>query len=133
MLREIALTSLAVAAILFPLDFLWLKTMRPFYESQMGGMLLPEPRIAVAVGFYLLYAIGVAFFAVHPNLLSGNALSAAAYGAFFGFVAYGVYDLTNYATLRDFPFKIMIVDLAWGTFLTGFTACSAWLVRSWFA
>lgn len=132
MLREIALTSLAVAAILFPLDFLWLRTMRPFYESQMGDMLLPEPRIAVAIGFYLLYSIGVAFFAVRPHFLDGNGWAAATYGAFFGLVAYGVYDLTNYSTLKQFPLSIVVVDMTWGTLVTGLAACGAWIIRDWF-
>ena len=99
MYRELAWTTLAVALCLFPLDFIWLKMMRPYYESQMGNILLSEPRLAAAAAFYCLYAVGVAFFAVMPNLQSGSMLGATLYGALLGAVAYGTYDATNYATL----------------------------------
>jgi uncharacterized membrane protein len=131
MLYQLALTSLAAAAILFPMDFMWLRTMRPFYESQIGDALLQEPRIAVAAGFYLLYTIGIAFFVVRPNIIDGTVWSALAQGAFFGLVAYGVYDLTNYATLKTFPLQVVMVDLTWGTVLTAVTAGGAWLIRNW--
>lgn len=131
MFYQLALTSLVAAAILFPMDFIWLKTMRPFYESQLGDTLLREPRVAVAAGFYLLYTVGVAFFVVRPNLVDGTVWTALAQGAFFGLVAYGVYDLTNHATLKAFPLKVVMVDLAWGTVLTAVTAGGAWSIRNW--
>jgi uncharacterized membrane protein len=131
MYREIAWTTLAVAACLFPLDFIWLKLMRPYYESQMGNMLLDQPRMAATVAFYCLYAVGVAFFAVIPNLQGGTLLSTVLYGALLGAVAYGTYDATNYATLRNFPLSIMAVDWAWGIFLTAVSAAGGWAIRSW--
>ncbi len=72
MIRQTLFATLAAAAVMFPLDFLWLRTMRPFYESQMGSILLAEPRIAAAVLFYTIYAAGVAFFAIQPNLAAGR-------------------------------------------------------------
>jgi uncharacterized membrane protein len=131
MLYQLALTSLAAAAVLFPLDFIWLRTMRPFYENHMGDALLQEPRVVVAAGFYLLYTVGVAFFVVRPALVDGTAWTALAQGAFFGLVAYGVYDLTNYATLKIFPLTVAMVDMTWGAALTAVTAGGAWLIRNW--
>jgi uncharacterized membrane protein len=131
MFRQIAFATVAAAAVMFPLDFLWLRTMRPFYESQMGNIMLAEPRIAAAVLFYLIYAVGIAFFAIMPNLTTGTIWSAAAYGAALGLVAYGTYDATNYATLKDFPIKIMIVDWTWGTVLTAFVAAIGWHLVKW--
>ncbi len=131
MLRQLAFATLAASVVMFPLDFLWLRTMRPFYESQMGSILLAEPRIAAAVLFYLVYAAGVAFFAIMPNLTTGTIWSAAAYGAALGLVAYGTYDATNYSTLKDFPLTIMLVDWTWGTVLTSFVAAVGWRLMQW--
>ena len=131
MIRQLAFASVAAAIIMFPLDFMWLRSMRPFYESQMGSILLPEPRLVAAVLFYLMYAVGVAFFAVIPNLGTGTVWSAAAYGAALGFIAYGTYDATNYATLKDFPLTVMLVDWTWGTSLTAVVAAGGWLLMTW--
>jgi uncharacterized membrane protein len=131
MIRQLAFASLAAAVVMFPLDYVWLRTMRPFYESQMGSIMLSQPRIAAAVLFYLVYAVGIAFFAILPNLASGTIWTAAGYGAALGLLAYGTYDATNYATLKDFPFSIMIVDWTWGTVLTAIVAAAGWRVVSW--
>jgi uncharacterized membrane protein len=131
MIRQLAFATLAAAIVMFPLDFLWLRTMRPFYESQMGSIMLLEPRVAAAVAFYLIYAVGIAFFAILPNLGSGTIWRAAGYGAALGLMAYGTYDATNYATLKDFPLSIMIVDWTWGTVLTAVVAAAGWRIVSW--
>ena len=131
MIRQLAFSAIAAAVVMFPLDFLWLRTMRPFYESHMGSIMLSEPRIAAAVVFYLVYAAGIAFFAILPNLGSGTIWSAAGYGAALGLVAYGTYDATNYATLKDFPVSVMVVDWTWGTVLTATVAAAGWRVVSW--
>jgi uncharacterized membrane protein len=131
MIRQLCFASLAAAVVMFPLDFIWLRTMRPFYESQMGSIMLSQPRIAAAVLFYLVYAVGIAFLAILPNLGSGTIWTAAGYGAALGLVAYGTYDATNYATLKDFPLSIMIVDWTWGTVLTAFVAAAGWRLMTW--
>jgi uncharacterized membrane protein len=132
MTRQLFFAALAAAAVMFPLDFLWLRTMRPYYESQMGSIMLSEPRIAAAVLFYLVYAVGVAFFAIIPSLGAGTVWTAAGYGAALGLIAYGTYDATNYATLKDFPLSIMIVDWTWGTVLTAFVSAAGWRLMTWF-
>lgn len=129
-MRMFLISAAVTAAILLPLDFLWLRTMRPFYEAQMGGLLLPQPRMLAAIAFYVVYAGGLAFFAVWPNLSGGTLLKAASLGAALGFIAYGTYDATNYATLKDFPLKVMLVDWTWGTTLSAISAGAAWLVLS---
>ena len=131
MVRTFILSFLLTAAVALPLDLIWLTTMRSFYEQQMAGMLLPQPRLIPAILFYLTFAAGLAFFAVMPNLTGGSLLTAAAYGAALGFVAYGTYDATNYATLKDFPLSITVVDWCWGTILSGTTASLAWLAMAW--
>lgn len=114
--------AIAVALIFFPLDMIWLgKVATGFYRQELGSLLLDSPRIVPAALFYLSHVAGIAFFAVMPNL-NGSAWMAAAYGAAFGFVVYGAYDATNYATMRGFPLSITIVDWLWGTCLTAIAA-----------
>lgn len=129
--RTFLLSFVLTAAIALPLDLIWLTTMRSFYEQQMPGMLLAQPRLIPAAMFYVTFAAGLAFFAVMPNVAGGSFLTAAAYGAALGFVAYGTYDATNYATLKDFPLSITVIDWSWGTILSGTTAALAWLAMSW--
>jgi len=78
-----------------------------------------------AVVFYLMYIAGIIIIAVHPALVSGSVKTAAIYGALFGFFCYATYDLTNYATLKGWPLKMVIVDITWGVFLTTSIATAA--------
>lgn len=121
------------AAILLLLDVIWLNAARRFYSGQLGDLLLDSPRLLPALGFYLIYALGVAVFAVRPNLAAEAVWPALGAGALLGFVAYATYDLTNYATLRGFPLTVALVDLAWGTLVTAVTASAAWFVLRWLA
>ncbi len=72
-----------------------------------------------AVAFYLIYVLGIVVFAVWPALESGDWRTALMRGAAFGFFAYATYDLTNLATLKVWSLKISLIDMAWGTLLTG--------------
>jgi uncharacterized membrane protein len=101
-------------------DFLWLGRMGDaFYRPAMGGMALDGFRLAPAVVFYLLYALGMVFFAVSPALSMQSWTAALLSGLAFGLVGYGVYDLTNQATLKSWPLALTLVDMAWGSFATG--------------
>ncbi len=114
---------LAVAVILFPLDVLWLaKVATTFYQGHLGPMLRESPHMGAAAAFYLLYVGGIVVFAVMPQLNGGSSLMAALLGAGLGLIAYGTYDVTNYATLKGFPLQVALVDWAWGTVLTGVSA-----------
>lgn len=108
-------------------DFLWLSRMgEAFYRPSMGGMALDGFRIAPAVVFYLLYAMGVVFFAVNPALASASWKTAALHGLLLGAFGYGFYDLTNQATLKSWPLALTLVDMAWGAFLTGLAALAGY-------
>lgn len=127
-MKTYAVAYLATAAIFFALDFLWLGTVaRTFYRDQLGDLMLPQPNLVAAVGFYALYIVGVLIFAVLPALASGSWTAALVSGALFGFFAYATYDLTNLATLRNWPIVMTFVDLAWGTALTGVAAAGGFL------
>ncbi len=131
-MRQFLLTTLCAAGVMLPLDFIWLWSAGGFYKSQMGPILLTQPRLGAAALFYVIYAGGVAFLAIMPNLATGTIWTAAGYGAVLGLVAYGTYDATNYAVLKDFPLTVMMVDWLWGTCLTAFTAAAGWkLMTIW--
>ncbi|MBL8471628.1 MAG: DUF2177 family protein [Rhodocyclaceae bacterium] len=108
-----------VAAAFLPLDAMWLTLMTPrLYQPGMGHLLAAQPDFAAATAFYLLYFAGVAVFAVRPMERVTRLLPYAARAALFGAVAYGTYDLTNQATLRDWPWVITVSDLCWGAAAT---------------
>ena len=111
------------------LDFLWLSnTSDALYHRDLGPLLADNPNMTVAVIFYLVFIAGILIFAVRPALASGDWRTAALYGALFGFFAYATYDLTNFASLKVWTLRVTLLDIAWGTFLTGTVASAASIV-----
>jgi uncharacterized membrane protein len=111
------------------LDALWLGFMASrVYRPLIGELMAEQPNWPPAVLFYLLYVTGVVVFAVQPALASGRWTTALMLGAFLGLVAYGTYDLTNHATLRNWPAAMTAIDLAWGTFATAMAATAGMLI-----
>ncbi len=116
-------SALAAGVILAVLDLLWLGVIaKGWLAGQLGPLMREEILPVPAILFYLLYAAGLGFFAVMPALAQGEWMRAAMTGAFFGLVAYATYDLTNLATLRNWPLPMVIVDLAWGAALSAVSA-----------
>ncbi|KPH81286.1 DUF2177 family protein [Bosea vaviloviae] len=114
------LTAYAATAIAFlAIDAVWLSTMANLlYRPLLGDMLSPSFALAPAVLFYVIYVGGIVFFAILPALEAQLFRKAVLNGAALGFVAYATYDLTNQATLRNWPAIVTIADLIWGTLLT---------------
>lgn len=111
------------------IDFIWLsRVARGLYAESLGDLLLEKPNMVAAGIFYLFYVVGIVVFAVAPALRSGEVMTAVLYGALFGLLAYGTYDMTNYATLKNWPVLITFVDIAWGGILTGFSAGVGYLL-----
>lgn len=114
--------------VFFAIDMLWLGVVaRGLYREKLGHLLGPV-RWGAAIIFYLLFIVGIIFFAVAPALGSGSLLTALLVGGFFGFLTYATYDLTNLSTLKDWPLSVTIVDLCWGTVLTGSVASLSYLI-----
>jgi uncharacterized membrane protein len=108
------------------LDAAWLLTMYDrLYRPAIGHLLRDGFALAPAAAFYALYILGVVVFAVLPGQSSGRASVAATRGALFGLIAYATYDLTNQATLRDWPWAVTLIDLAWGAFASAIAAGAA--------
>jgi len=120
---------LVTAVIFLFIDFLWLGYIaKSFYFSRLGDLLADKPNLAVAAVFYAVYVIGVVIFAVGPALQSGTWKTALIYGALFGFFCYATYDFTNLATLKDWPVTVAVVDVIWGTVLTGVSALLGYVI-----
>jgi uncharacterized membrane protein len=91
---------------------------KDFYAKQIGYLMKKDFSFGPALVFYLLYIVGLVIFVILPAVNSGSWKHALLFGAFFGFLAYATYDLTNQATIRDWPFVMTVVDMAWGTILS---------------
>ncbi len=124
----------ACVLVMGALDFLWLtNTSGAVYHRDLGPLLADDPNMTVAVIFYLTYIVGVLIFAVRPALASADWKTALLYGALFGFFTYATYDLTNYATMKVWTLRVTLLDIAWGTVLTGVTASAGTLAALKFA
>lgn len=115
-MRKNLLVYAATAAALLVLDALWLGIIaQPLYQQAIGHLMAEQPRWAAACAFYVIYPLGLMRFSVlahRADRAIGPTLSAA---ALFGFFAYATYDLSNLATLRDWPVGVSLIDIAWGT------------------
>jgi uncharacterized membrane protein len=119
-LKNTIFLYLITLAIFFLIDMVWLGLVaKNFYRRQLGEMLGTKVNWIAAILFYLLFIAGLLLFVIAPALARGGALQALWQGAFFGLIAYATYDLTNLATLKNWPLLVTVVDLAWGAVLGG--------------
>lgn len=118
--------------VFFVVDMLWLGFFaKNFYQTKLGH-LLGEVNWPAAITFYLLFLLGLTFFATYGAVVAGVWHKAALYGALFGFFTYTTYDLTNLATLRDWPLSVVVVDILWGTLLGAAVATFTFFIFSSF-
>jgi len=111
---------LVVLAAFFVIDMIWLGLVaKKFYREQLGSLMRAGVNWPAAIIFYLLFIVGLVFFIVYPAVEQGSWFYALWTGAFFGLICYATYDLTNLATLKNWPLKMTIVDLIWGSALSG--------------
>ena len=109
--------------VFFIIDMLWLGVIaRGFYRRQLDFILNPQVNWAAAIVFYLMYIVGILFFAVRPAVIHNSWTQAVFLGAMFGFFTYATYDLTNLATIKNWPMAIVVVDILWGVCLCAFVA-----------
>lgn len=114
---------LILLAVFLVLDIAWIGFIaKNFYSRMLGYLMKKKPNLPAAVVFYLLYIFGLMFFVVNPALTAGKSLYALLAGALFGLISYATYDLTNLATFKEWPLKLSVIDLIWGSFLSGMTS-----------
>ena len=113
----------ATLVLMVALDLVWLGVIaKPLYQQAIGHLMAERPNIPVALIFYAVYAFGLMVFAVTPDQSGPGWSKAILVGALFGFFAYATYDLTNLATLKNWPVSIALVDVLWGTFVSAASA-----------
>ena len=118
--------------VFFGIDMLWIGVLaKGFYRNNLGHLLRPDINWTAALIFYLLYIIGILIFATLPALGKNSLHQAVVYGALFGFFAYATYDLSNLATLKDWPVNIVFVDILWGMVLTASVAAASFFIGKW--
>ncbi len=113
------------------LDMSWLGVIAAgFYQSTFGAFFRPDPLLWAAALFYILYALALIYFVLDGALKERSFTKAIAGGAVLGFTVYMTYDLTNLATLPNWPLLGALVDMAWGTLMTALTAGLTYVVAT---
>ncbi|HWS48969.1 MAG TPA: DUF2177 family protein [Candidatus Methanoperedens sp.] len=114
------------------IDGLWLTLIaKNFYAKHLGYLMSKTPNLAAAGIFYLIYIVAMLAFVLVPAIEKKSLMQAITMGALFGFSAYATYDLTNLATIKDWPLLITIVDLIWGATLSALVAGVSFSIYKW--
>lgn len=117
--------------IFFAIDMIWLGLVaKNFYRSQIGFLMKSDVNWIAAILFYLLFIAGLVLFVISPAMQKGSWTHAVLFGALFGLITYATYDLTNLATLKDWPLLVTIVDLAWGAVLAASVSTIAYFIAN---
>lgn len=131
-LSQSVLVYLVSVPVFFAIDMMWLGVVaRGFYAKELGH-LLGVVNWPVAVAFYLVFLVGLLIFAISPALAGKGFMHALIFGALFGFFTYATYDLTNWATLKDWPPIVALVDILWGTVLSASVASATYWIATTF-
>jgi len=110
---------LIAVPVFFIIDMLWLGLVaRQFYQNQIGFLMKTNFNWVAAILFYLLFVAGIVFFVLMPGLEKRNLINLILTASFYGLLTYATYDLTNLATLKDWPLIVTVVDIIWGMSLS---------------
>ena len=122
---------LATLIVFVPIDFLFLGTVvRGFLTSEVGDM-LGEIRLAPAILFYLIYVVGILVFVGTPQGATWQ--STLLDGALFGLFCYATFELTSLSLLKHWTWRVVVVDVSWGTFVTALSSTAGLLIANWLA
>ena len=117
--------------IFFAVDMVWLGlAAKNFYAKHIGFLMKANVNWAAAILFYLLFIAGLVVFVVTPALDKGSWVRALLFGALFGLITYATYDLTNLATLKDWPLVVTVVDLIWGAVLAASVSVGTYVIAA---
>ena len=123
-------TFLVAFAVFLGIDILWLTVIaQKFYKAQIGHLMADKARLRPAAIFYVLFIAALVYFVIAPALEHQNLTRLILSAVVFGLVTYATYDLTNMATLKDWPLLVTVVDLAWGTFISLAVSLITYLIR----
>ena len=115
--------------IFFAIDIVWLGLVaKNFYRNQIGILMKDDVNWAAAIIFYLLFIVGLVVFVISPAIEKNSWMHALVFGALFGIISYATYDLTNFATLKNWPLFVTVVDLAWGAVLAASVSTATYFI-----
>ena len=118
--------------IFFLLDIIWLGYIaKGFYRRNLAFILSPDVNWPAAAIFYLVYIVGILFFAVVPAFERASLMRALVWGSLYGFFTYATYDLTNLATIKNWPLVIVVIDILWGVCLCTLVASLSFMMSRW--
>ncbi|MCU0560115.1 MAG: DUF2177 family protein [Desulfobacterales bacterium] len=119
-------------AVFLAVDLVWLGVAaRGFYQRHLGRFFAAKVNWPAAFVFYFLFVAGMLIFAVEPAVAVQSPLRAAVLGALYGLFTYATYDLTNLATLKDWPMPVVVVDIMWGVVLSGLVSVAGYTAATW--
>jgi len=128
-LTKIIISYLLTAVVFFAVDMLWLGLIaKNIYRKYLGDFLSSQVNWTAAIIFYLLFIVGIFIFAIYPSVQKDSVFGAILLGALFGMFTYATYDLTNLATLKDWPIQIVFIDIAWGAVLTAVVSSAGFFI-----
>ena len=126
---KLILAYLLTAVVFFAIDLTWLGLIaKNLYRKYLGGFLSDTVNWTAAFVFYALFIVGIFIFSILPAVEKNSFSHAVIMGGLFGFFTYATYDLTNLATLKNWPLTIVYIDIIWGTILTGLVAAAGYLI-----
>ena len=122
---------LTLPAFLF-LDMIWVGFIaHQFFRRQVGHLMAVETNWPAAILFYLMFPIGILFFAVLPALEVNDFQKVVINGLMLGFITYATYELTNHALLKNWTWATVVVDLLWGIFIVTLVSVYSFKVGLW--
>ena len=131
---KLIISYLLTTVVFFAVDMAWLGLIaKGLYKKYLGSFLSDKVNWPAAIIFYLLFIIGIFYFAILPAVEKNSLAKAIISGALFGFFTYATYDLTNLATLKDWPLPIVFIDIIWGAVLTGIVSTAGFYIVKWVA
>ncbi|MBK7432982.1 MAG: DUF2177 family protein [Chitinophagaceae bacterium] len=129
---KLIISYLLTTLVFFAIDMVWLGLIaRNLYRKYLGSFLSDTVNWTAAIIFYLLFIVGIFYFAILPAIEKNSLAKAVLSGALFGFFTYATYDLTNLATLKNWPLPIVFIDMAWGAVLTALVSTAGYYIVKW--
>lgn len=131
-LKSILISYLLTFIVFLMIDLLWLGIIaKNLYQKYLGDFLSDKVNWTAAFIFYFIYVAGISIFAIYPAVQKGSAFNAILMGALFGLFTYATYDLTNLATLKDWPLPIVFIDILWGAILSATVSLAGFHIVKW--
>lgn len=129
MITKILISYLLTTLVFLIIDLVWLGFIaKNLYNKYLGFIISPEVNWTAAIIFYLLFIVGISIFVIYPAVESNSWAKALLYGALFGFFTYATYDLTNLATIKNWPLNIVIIDIIWGSALSAMVGTAGFFI-----